>query len=276
MDRRFPYHGGGAGLKPAHYPDIFAAPQRVAWFEAISENYMDSFGLALWNLERVRRDHPVALHGVSMSLGSASGVDPGHLRALLQLASRIEPFVISDHLCFSAAGGHYSHDLLPMPYTEEAIRVTCANIAAVQDVLKRPILVENVSTYTAAAGAEMSEAEFVAAVIKGTGCGLLLDVNNVIVNAHNHGFEARAYIDALPLDRVGEIHVAGHSKRDDFLFDDHVGPTPEAVWDLYRYALAKTGPVNTLVEWDTDVPAFDVLAAEVAKAGAILDGAAAA
>jgi uncharacterized protein (UPF0276 family) len=275
VDARFPTFGAGVGLKPAHAAAIAARPGRVAWVEAISENYLGPLQRSLPSLERVRRDHPVALHGVAMSLGCADGVDPEYLRLLAALVRRVEPFLVSDHLCFTSAGGHHSHDLLPMPFTPEALAITVANIQTVQETLGRPILVENVASYVTAAADEMSEAAFVAEAVKRAGCGLLLDVNNVFVNAHNHGFDARAYIDALPCDRVGEIHVAGHSQRDDFLFDDHAGPTPEAVWSLFEYALARTGPVNTLVEWDSGVPAFAVLAAEADRARAALARAAA-
>lgn len=256
----------GVSLKPQHYGAIAAAPRRVSWFEEISENYMASYGRARERLLAVRRDHPVGLHGVSMSLGSAEGVGDEYLRDLAELIAAVEPFIVSDHLCFSSAGGHYSHDLLPLPLTMAAARLVAENIGRVQERLGRPILVENVSAYVRTPLDDMSEADFVAEVVSRAGCGLLLDVNNVIVNAHNFGFTPEAYIDRLPLDRVGEIHVAGHSVRGDYLFDDHVGPTPERVWALYAYAVSRTGRVPTLVEWDTDVPDFETLAREADRA----------
>lgn len=256
----------GVGLKPAHYPAIFAGAKQVDWFEAISENYMDSHGRARFHLEKIRADHPVGLHGVSLSLGSADGVSETYLDALAELVQHIDPFLISDHLCFSASGKHYSHDLLPLPMNAEAVATAAANIQRVQERLGRQILVENISTYVRTAADSMSEAEFVRAVVERSGCGLLLDVNNVFVNAFNHGFDAKACIDAMPLAAVQEIHLAGHSPRADYLFDNHVGPVPQAVWDLYVYTLGKVGLVHTLIEWDTDVPPFDVLTAEAEKA----------
>jgi uncharacterized protein len=265
--------GSGVGLKPRHYSAIAALEEAarasgpVRWFEAISENYMDSHGAPRHHLERIRRDYPVALHGVSMSLGSADGVPADYLRSLAELVDRIEPALVSDHLCFSRAGRHYSHDLLPLPMNEATADVVAANIQRVQERLGRQILVENISSYVRTKQDEIPEPDFVSRIVLQAGCGLLLDVNNILVNAFNHGFDPRAYVDAMPLPQVHEIHVAGHSKREDFLFDDHVGPTPEGVWDLYAYALGKIGrPVSTLVEWDTDIPAFAVLAQEAARA----------
>jgi uncharacterized protein (UPF0276 family) len=265
------FQGIGVGLKTAHYADIFADPTAVDWYEAISENYMDSYGRAIGQLERIRKERPVGLHGVSMSLGSADGVRDDYLAKLAELVGRIEPFVVSDHLCFSSAGGHNSHDLLPLAMHDESVAVAVRNIGRVQERLGRQILIENVSTYVRTPFDEMDEAAFIREVVTRSGCGLLLDVNNVIVNAHNHQFEAKALIDAMPLERVGEIHLAGHSVRDDYLFDDHVGPVPRPVWELLSYTLAKMArPVNLLVEWDTDVPAFSVLAGEAAKARATM------
>lgn len=264
-------HVFGVSLKTKHYGDIAAAPRRVGWFEAISENYMASYGRALERLLAVRRDHPVGLHGVSMSLGSADGVPEDYLRDLAELIARVEPFVVSDHLCFSSAGGHYSHDLLPLPLTIDAAKLTAANIQRVQERLGRRILVENVSAYIRTPLDTLAEADFVAEVVTSADCGLLLDVNNVVVNAHNFGFDARAYIERLPLERVGEIHLAGHSVREDYLFDDHVGPTPETVWALYAETLESTGRVPTLIEWDTDVPEFETLAREADHARALAE-----
>lgn len=259
----------GVTLKPKHYGEIAAAPGRVDWYEAISENYMASYGRALDRLLAVRRDHPIGLHGVSMSLGSAEGVPGEYLRDLAELVARVDPLVVSDHLCFSSAGGHYSHDLLPLPLTLDTARLVAANIDRAQERLGRRILVENVSAYVRTPLDTMAEADFVAEVVTRAGCGLLLDVNNVIVNAHNFGFDAEAYIERLPLEHVGEIHLAGHSAREDYLFDDHVGPTPERVWALYAFTLARTGPVSTLVEWDTNVPDFETLAREADRARAV-------
>ncbi len=261
------YVGMGVGLKSAHYAEIREAPGRVDWFEAITENFLDSHGPARRQLEAIRANHPVALHGVAMSLGSADGVDAAYLDHLAELAAAIEPMWISDHLCFSSLGGHHSHDLLPLPLTDEALRIAVENILRVQDRLGRRIAVENISTYVRTRADTISEAEFVAEVAARADCLLLLDVNNVVVNAFNHGLDPLDYVRRMPAERIVEIHVAGHSRRDDFLFDDHVGPTPDVVWDLYTEALRHARrPVSTLIEWDTDVPAFARLAEEADRA----------
>ncbi len=260
----------GIGLRAPHVSEVDAERPRVAWLEAHSENYFAEGGPALAALERIRRDYPLALHGVGLSLGSTDPLDRAHLAKLARLAARTEPAVVSEHLCWSGVGGRCLNDLLPLPHTEEALAHVCARIAEAQDILGRALAVENVSSYLAFAGAEMPEWEFVAAAARRTGCRLLVDVNNIHVNAVNHGFDADAYLAAIPADAVAEIHLAGFEARGKLLIDTHGAPVAPEVWRLYRRAIDRFGPVPTLVEWDTDIPALDVLLAEAARADAIL------
>jgi uncharacterized protein (UPF0276 family) len=226
-------------------------------------------GRPLSVLERVRRDYPVALHGVSLSVGSAGPLDRAYLRRLKDLVDRIQPAVVSDHLCWTRAGGHNSHDLLPLPFTREAARLCAARIAEVQDFLGRRILVENVSSYLELAASEMTEAEFVRSVSEEADCGILLDVNNLYVNARNHGLDPYAYLETVPADRVGQIHLAGHEDHGDLVIDTHDGPVCDAVWDLYAEAVSRLGGVATLIEWDARIPELSAVAAEARRAEAI-------
>jgi uncharacterized protein (UPF0276 family) len=269
MARAVPFLGHGVGLRPKHYPALRDGTARVDWFEVISENYMIAGGPPLAALERARALVPVVLHGVSLSIGSTDPLDETYLRALRRLAARVEPAWISDHLCWSGAGGHQAHDLLPLPYTEEALEHVVARVVAVQERLGRRILLENVSSYLTFTHATMPEWEFLGAVAERADCGLLLDVNNVYVSAANHGFAAAAYLAGLPADRVGQIHLAGHTDMGAYLLDTHDGPVIEPVWDLYRHALRRFGRVSTLVEWDDDVPALEVVCAEAERARAV-------
>ena len=264
-----PYLGHGLGLRTQHYPRILDGTARADWFEVISENFMLDGGRPLAVLARARELAPVVLHGVSLSLGSTDALNTAYLDALAALARRVEPAWISDHLCWGSVGGHYAHDLLPLPFTEEALLHVTTQIAAVQDRLGRRILVENVSSYLTYAHSAMPEWEFLAAVAERADCGILLDVNNVYVSARNHGFDPERYLAAMPPARVGQIHLAGHTDKGTHLLDTHVGPVPEAVWALYRSALRHCGRVSTLVEWDEEVPDYDVLAAEAERARAI-------
>jgi uncharacterized protein (UPF0276 family) len=242
---------------------------RVRWFEAISENYMDSEGRPLEVLLKVREDFPVALHGVSLSVGGVEGPRPGYLERLKRLADRVSPFVVSDHLCFTGAHASNVHDLLPLPYTEEAVETVARNAARAQEVLGRRIALENVSSYLTYADSEMTEWEFLVAVAKRADCRILLDVNNAYVSAVNHGFRAEDYLDAIPAERVAQIHLGGYSDMGDFLFDTHSrAPTPP-VWELYRRTVARMPGVPVLVEWDEDVPEWDELEAQALKAQAI-------
>jgi uncharacterized protein (UPF0276 family) len=261
----------GIGLRAPHVREVLERKPPVAWFEVHSENYFAAGGAALAALDRVRSSYPVALHGVGMSLGSADPLDDGHLAKLARLAARIEPAAVSEHLCWSGVDGRHYNDLLPLPYTAEALAHVCARVSAVQDALGRELLVENVSAYWAFPEDEIPEYEFVAAVAARTGCRLLVDVNNIYVNARNHGIDPLAYLAAIPRAAVAEIHLAGFDATGPVVIDTHGAPVAPEVWALYRTAIARFGPVPTLIEWDTDIPAFAVLAHEAATAQLVLD-----
>jgi uncharacterized protein (UPF0276 family) len=261
----------GIGLRAPHYRKIFATLPSVGWMEVHSENYFGAGGQPLHFLEAIRAHYPISLHGVGMSLGSADGIDHLHLRRLDQLIRRIEPAVVSDHLCWGAIGGAHLNDLLPLPYTEEALEVVCAHVAQVQDILGRQILVENVSSYLEFSHSCIAEWDFVASVVQRTGCGLVLDVNNIYVSAVNHSFDPRQYLRAIPPAAVQEIHLAGFDEGEFCLIDTHGKPVSDEVWALYRDALTRFGDVPTLIEWDTDLPALEVLLAEAATADRYLE-----
>ena len=264
-----PFLGHGVGLRPKHFPQLWDGTAPVDWFEAISENYMVAGGRPLAALERARATAPIVLHGVSLSIGSTDPLDEAYLAALRALVRRVEPAWVSDHLCWSGVGGHYAHDLLPLPYTEEALAHVVRRVVAVQERLGRQILIENVSSYLTYTHSTLAEWEFLSAVAERADCGLLLDVNNVYVSAINHGFSTNAYLAGLPADRVGQIHLAGHTDMGTYLFDTHDGPVIEPVWDLYRQALRRFGRVSTLVEWDDRIPELDVVCAEAERARAV-------
>jgi uncharacterized protein (UPF0276 family) len=261
-----PYLGHGVGLRPKHFPRLWDGTARVDWLEAISENYMIAGGRPLAALERARALAPVVLHGVSLSIGSTDPLDESYLAALAALAARVEPAFVSDHLCWSGVGGRYAHDLLALPYTEEALDLVVARVVRVQERLGRQILLENVSSYLTFAHSTLTEWEFLAAVAARADCGLLLDVNNVYVSARNHGFAPATYLAGLPVDRVGQIHLAGHTDRGRYLLDTHDGPVIDAVWGVYRQAVRKFGRVSTLVEWDDEIPELSVVCAEAERA----------
>jgi uncharacterized protein len=261
----------GIGLRAPHVSGVLAARPDVRWFEVHSENYYVDGGPALAALARIRADYPLSLHGVGMSLGSADPLDRAHVAKLRRLVDRIEPALVSEHLCWSGIGGRHLNDLLPLPYTEEALAHVCGRIAQVQDALGRELLVENVSSYLEFAEATIPEWEFVAAVARHTGCKLLLDVNNIYVNAVNHGFDANVYLAAIPSNAVAEIHLAGFDASGPCLIDTHGAPVAPDVWALYTRAIERLGPRPTLIEWDTDIPAFSVLEREAATAQAILE-----
>ena len=262
--------GCGVGLRSEHFPFILADRPSVDWFEAISENFLDTGGRPLQVLEQVRRRAPVALHGVSLSIGSTDPLDLSYLSKLKALADRIEPAIVSDHLCWTGVEGENLHDLLPLPFTEEAIRHITGRVQRVQEILGRPVLLENVSSYVAYQHSTMPEWQFLTAVARRSGCGILLDLNNVYVNSVNHGFNPMEYLRGIPGELVGQFHLAGHTHRGELLFDTHSRPVIEPVWDLYREALKLYGPVPTLIEWDEDIPPFEYLAAEATQARAIL------
>jgi uncharacterized protein (UPF0276 family) len=264
-----PYLGHGVGLRTKHFPRVLDDTARVDWFEAISENFMIRGGRPLAVLERARMDVPLVLHGVSLSLGSTDPLNDAYLRELGALVRRFEPAWVSDHLCWGSIGGHYAHDLLPLPFTEEALAHVVARVGVVQERLGRQILVENVSSYLTFTHSVMPEWEFLAAVAEQADCGILLDVNNVYVSAANHGFRAEEYVTTLPPERIGQIHLAGHTDKGTHLLDTHEGHVSEAVWELYRLAVRHCGPVSTLIEWDAGVPEFEVLQAEAECARAV-------
>lgn len=266
-----PLRGFGLGLRPVHYPDILDAAERprVDWFEAISENYLVPGGRPLANLDRVRRDWPMALHGVSLSIGGTDPLDLGYLAQVRSLARRIDPAWISDHLCWTGVAGANLHDLLPLPYREDVVDHVVDRILRVQDFLGRRLVLENVSSYAAFRESDLTEWEFVALIAARADCDLLLDVNNVYVSACNHGFDAHEYIAALPPQRIRQIHLAGHSTDGDRLIDTHDAPIVEPVWDLYRHAIGRLGPVPTMIERDDHIPPLAELVAELDQARAI-------
>ena len=261
----------GIGLRSPHVRHVRSERPRVAWLEVHSENYFADGGPAIAALEDLRADYPISLHGVGMSLGSTDPLDRAHIAKLERLADRIDPALISEHLCWSGVGGRHFNDLLPLPYTEEALAHVSARVEAIQDALGRKLAVENVSTYLAFADATIPEWDFVAEVARRSGCDLLLDVNNIHVNAVNHGFDADRYLAAIPPEAIAEIHLAGFDASGPFLIDTHGAAVAPAVWALFTRAIERFGPRPTLIEWDLDIPAFDVLQSEAATAQSILD-----
>ena len=265
----------GLGLRHQHLNDFLAGPQPVAWLEVHSENHLADGGPRNRALAKIRRDYPVSCHGVGLSLGSAEGLSRDHLARLRALFDWLEPGLVSEHVSWSVDDGTYLNDLLPLPYTDEALGVICRNIDHAQSVFGRQILVENPSSYVTFETSTMAEWQFMAEIVARTGCRLLLDVNNIHVSAHNHRFDAATYLDGVPLSAVGEIHVAGHTIHqfgdEVVLIDSHNRPVPDPVWDLLVTALNRTGPVPVLVERDSDLPPLGELLAEVATAQGILD-----
>jgi uncharacterized protein len=258
--------GIGIGLRTAHFGEILAGEPAVDWFEVLSENFMDTGGRPLHVLDHVAGRYPVALHGVSLSIGSTDPLDREYLGKLRALAERTRARWVSDHLCWTGVLGRNTHDLLPLPYDEATLRHVARRVRQVQDALERPLVLENPSTYLAFARSTMPEWEFLARLCDDAGCGLLLDVNNVYVSAFNHGFDARQYVDAVPPDRVVQVHLAGHSNHGTHILDTHDGPAIDAVWDLYSRLAARTGPVSTLFEWDASIPPLETVRAEAEKA----------
>lgn len=268
--RPWPQLGCGVGLRTEHYDVVTRDSPRVDWFEAISENFMDSGGRPLAVLEQIRRRYPIALHGVALSIGSTDPLNPQYLVRLKALADRIDPAIVSDHLCWTGVEGENLHDLLPLPCTEEAIRHVVARVQQVQEGLNRRLLLENVSTYVTYRHSTMPEWAFLREVARRAGCGILLDLNNVYVNAYNHQFDPAEYLREIPGELVGQFHLAGHTNLGPYLFDTHSRPVIEEVWALYRLALAQWGPVTTLIERDEDIPPFAHLAQEADTARAIM------
>jgi hypothetical protein len=264
----------GIGLRAPHSEELLATRPAAAWLEVHSENYFADGGLAVAQLERIRRDYPLSLHGVGLSLGSTDALNAEHLAKLKRAVERFAPALVSEHLCWVSVGGAYLHDLLPLPYTEEALAHVVARIAQVQQYLGRQILVENVSSYLEFEHSTIPEWEFLREAAARSGCGILLDVNNVYVSAMNHGFDPRCYLEAIPAQDVGEIHLAGYSERrvdgTALLIDTHDRPVADPVWELYAHALELTGPKPTLIEWDSELPPLSVLLDEAAKADVML------
>lgn len=268
-----PYLGFGLGLRPKHYKEILDGNPAIDWFEIISENYMIEGGQPLRLLDQIVERYPVVMHGVSMSIASTAPIDFEYLSGLKKLAERVKPKWISDHLCWTGVDHHNLHDLMPMPYTEAALRHLCERVARVQDHLGRRLLLENVSSYVAFEADEMSEWSFVAELARRADCDLLLDVNNVHVSSVNHGFDARCYIDALPRERVRQIHLAGHEDHGSHLIDTHDHPVCDAVWKLYDYTTRRFGAVPTMIERDDRIPPLAELVAELDVAREVQAGA---
>jgi uncharacterized protein (UPF0276 family) len=260
----------GIGLRAAHFADVRDSRPDVGWFEVHSENHFAPAGAAHDALEAVRANYPISLHGVGLSLGGTDPLDLEHVERLADAIDRYEPALVSEHLCWSLAGGRHTNDLLPMPYTREALRHVSRRVSQVQDLLGRPLLIENVSSYLQFRNADYTEWEFLASLAQASGCGILLDVNNIYVSARNHGFDACEYLAALPRDSVGEIHLAGHSVRElegrELLVDTHDARVCDDVWSLYAIAVARFGRVPTLIEWDANLPALGVLVDEARRA----------
>jgi uncharacterized protein (UPF0276 family) len=268
MSNRFglPNLGLGLGLRSVHYAHILERWPPVDWFEIISENYMHTEGRPLHILDQLRERYPIVLHGVSLSIGSTDPLDRAYLARLKALRDRVGAPWVSDHLCWTGVHGKNTHDLLPMPYTQEALRHTVARVREVQDFLQAPLLIENPSSYVEFSGSTLTEYDFLAELAEAADCGLLLDVNNIYVAAYNHGYEPRAYLDALPMDRVVQFHVAGHSNEGTHIIDTHIGPVIDPVWALYQDAYARCGGAATLLEWDQDIPSFEQTWAEAERA----------
>lgn len=263
--------GIGIGLRTVHFPHILTEWPQLDWFEVLSENFMDTGGRPLHVLDQVVERYPVALHGVSLGIGNTGPLDREYLKKLKALAARSRAVWVSDHLCWTGVAGRNTHDLLPMPLDEPALRHVTARVREVSDFLERPLVLENPSSYLEFASSSMPEWEFLARLAEDADCGLLLDVNNVYVSSVNHGFDANAYVDAIPADRVVQYHLAGHLNKGSHLLDTHSDHARPEVWELYARAVKRTGLAATLYEWDEDIPAFDVVVAEAHKARAARD-----
>ena len=268
-----PFLGFGLGLRPEHYLEVLESRPAVDWFEIISENYLVDGGKPLHYLDRIREHYPMVMHGVSLSIGGSDPLDPDYLAGLKRLAARVEPEWVSDHLCWTGIDGRNLHDLLPLPYTEEAIAHVAGRVGRVQDYLGRQILLENVSSYLTYTDSRVSEWEFLSAVAERADCWILLDVNNVYVSAHNHGFDPLAYLDGVPSERVRQIHLAGHSHNGPIIIDTHDHPVPDPVWELFIEAVARLGPVSTMIERDDDIPPLEVLLDELSHARSLAESA---
>jgi len=267
-----PFLGHGIGLRTKHFPELLEQGRRADWFEVITENFLHVGGRPRAVLEAVRVDRPVVLHGVSLSIGSVDPLNEEYLRDVRELADAVEPAWVSDHLCWGTFGRHNAHDLLPMPFTEEALSHVVSRVVEVQERLGRRILLENVSSYLSYAASTISEWDFLAEVARRADCLILLDVNNVYVSATNQGFDALTFLHGIPQDRVAQMHLAGHQDLGTHLLDTHDAPVPDPVWALYRDAVRRFGRVSTLVEWDDRIPPLDEVLAEAEKARSLASG----
>ncbi len=270
-----PFLGVGVGLRPAHYSEIFeraaAGSLAVDWFEVLTENFMVAGGKPLRILDAICAERPVVLHGVSLDIGGVDPLREDYLCDWVRLAERARPQWVSDHLCWTGVSGHPLHDLVPLPYCEESIRHVAERVMRVQERLRRRIALENVSSYLSYCADAMPEWEFLTAIAESADCGILLDVNNIFVSAHNHGFDGSEYIAGIPPERVFQIHLAGHSQSGPLLIDTHDHPVRDEVWQLYEWTLRQTGPVSTLIEWDDDIPSYETLVQEADRARSILE-----
>jgi hypothetical protein len=263
--------GFGLGLRTRHYRDFLDAPQPVDWLEVISDNYMVDGGKPLAMLDRIRTDYPMAMHGVSLSIGAINGLDRHYLNKLKTLQRRIEPMWVSDHLCWTGVHGRKLHDLMPLPFTREALNFVARNVHQAQEVLQQPLVLENVSSYVEFASSEMTEWEFLAEICNSTGCKLLLDINNIYVSAFNHGFSPTEFVYGVPADSIMHFHLAGHQNNGDHLIDTHDHPVCDGVWDLYQTALKRFGEVPTMIERDDRIPPLPELLDELAIARTIAE-----
>jgi uncharacterized protein (UPF0276 family) len=260
------YLGFGLGLRAPHYLPILSDKPNVDWFEIISDNYIDCGGKPLYFLDKIRENYPIVMHGVAMSIGSTESLNTDYLKSIKKLSDRIQPAWISDHLCWTGVHGRNTHDLLPLPYTQETIDHVSSRIQQAQEILGRRLLIENVSSYCSYTDSCMTEWEFISEICKQSGCLLLMDINNIYVSSFNHHFDPKAYIDGIPLEHVQQIHLAGHQNHGDYIIDTHDADIVEEVWDLYRYILTQTGPISTMIERDDNIPPLIDLLHELNKA----------
>lgn len=268
---KLPYLGFGLGLRPEHYEEILEQAPQLDWLEIITENYLIPGGKPLYYLEKIRQHYPIVMHGVSLSIGSTDPLDWNYLKQLKKLATRIEPKWISDHLCWTGINGLNMHDLLPIPYTQEAINHIVARIDTIQDYLGRQILIENVSSYLSYKDSEMSEWEFITEIANRADCYLLFDVNNVYVSSVNHDFNPLDYLNAVPAKRIAQIHLAGHSDYGNYIIDTHDAPVIQPVWDLYAETIKRFGLISTMIERDDHIPPLNELLLELDQARKIVN-----
>jgi uncharacterized protein len=266
MAIKTPFLGYGLGLRTEHYLSILENKPKVDWFEVLSENYMVPGGKPLYFLDRIKELYPLVMHGVSLSIGSVEPIDKTYLHDLRKLADRIQPKWISDHLCWTGVHGQNIHDLLPLPYTEETANHVVERVKQVQDFLGRRLLLENVSSYASYIDSDMTEWEFISYIANKADCLLLLDVNNIYVSSYNHHFDAKAFVDGVPHNRVCQIHLAGHQNNGDYIIDTHDAPVIDPVWNLYAYTIAKLGNISTMIERDDNIPALEILVDELQRA----------